>query len=183
MNLSFEVGKKINSVNYHIFDIETYEKKAPNGKVGAFVGMKAPNWCGAIVFNQANGKFVCVQEYRHGVNKVVTQFPCGTVEGNESAKDCCIREVCEELGIKQEDVSKCEQLFSGCPNPAFMNNTMTFFLIGLKDFVPNKQHLDAMEFVNVKELSESEVEEFLKEPDAAVMQQFAWTAMKYKFKV
>ena len=175
--LEFKVGKKINSVNCHIFNIDTYEKQAPNGNIGAFVKMEAPNWCGAIVKNRSNGKYVCVKEFRHGVNKVVTQFPCGTVEKGETAEVCVKREVCEELGITEEDILVIRKLYSGCPNPAFMDNTMTFFEIVIKDFKPKEQKLDSMEFVEVVELTKEEVDSFLRESDAALMQMFAWKCL------
>lgn len=82
-------------------------------------------------------------------------------------------------GRKGEDVYKTQLLYSGCTNPAFMNNTMSFYFVELKnDWELMKQKLDDMEFVEPVFLTEEEVEEFIEGPDAAIAQQFAWLSYK-----
>lgn len=80
MNTDFTGIKLVDSQSYHIFSVDTYQKKAPNGKTSKFVKLNAPDWVGAIVYDRSKNKYLCVKEYRHGVDKSVYQFPCGTVE-------------------------------------------------------------------------------------------------------
>lgn len=181
MNTDFTDIKLVNSQNYHIFSVDTYQKKAPNGKTSKFVKLNAPDWVGAIVYDRSKNKYLCVKEYRHGVDKSVYQFPCGTVEEGETPRDALYRELHEELGISMEYLSEgnhtITDLFVGCPNPAFMNNKMYFYLVNLPEFVKTEQELDENEFVEPVWLTEDEVDDFLKEPDAAIIQQLAWKCL------
>lgn len=182
MNTDFTDIKFIDSHNYHIFSVDTYQKTTPNGKTSKFVKLNAPDWVGAIVYDRSKNKYLCVKEYRHGVDKTVYQFPCGTVEEGEKPTDALCRELHEELGISMDyllgrnnTITAC--LFVGCPNPAFMNNKMYFYFIDLPEFVKTKQELDENEFVEPVWLTEEEVNNFLKEPDAAIIQQLAWKCL------
>ena len=55
-----------------------------------------------IVARDENGDFICVQQYRHGLDKVTTEFPAGGIEAadneyskikREDAFDCARREL------------------------------------------------------------------------------------------
>ena len=181
MNTDCTDIKFIDSHNYHIFSVDTYQKTAPNGKTSKFVKLNAPDWVGAIVYDRSKNKYLCVKEYRHGVDKTVYQFPCGTVEEGENPIDALYRELHEELGISMDYLlgknHTITDLFVGCPNPAFMNNKMYFYFIDLPEFVKTKQELDENEFVEPVWLTEDEVNNFLKEPDAAIIQQLAWKCL------
>ena len=181
MNTDFTNIEKVSSKDYHIFSVDTYNKTSPKGKVSNFVKLNSPNWVGAIVYDRSKNKYICVKEYRHGVDKTVFQFPCGTVEEGEKSLDALYRELHEELGISFEcfanGESRVVQLYSGCPNPAFMNNKMTFYFISIPEFVKTEQKLDENEFVEPVWLTEKEVDKFLAEPDSALMQQYAWSCI------
>jgi len=170
--------EKVDSKNYFIFSVDTYNKTNPKGKVSKFVKLNSPDWVGAIVYDRSKNKFICVKEYRHGIDKTVLQFPCGTVEEGEAPLDALYRELHEELGISLEYLAEgnhtVRKIYSGCPNPAFMNNTMTFYYINLPEFVKTEQELDENEFVEPVWLTEEEVDDFLAKPDSALMQQYAW---------
>ena len=50
MNTDFTDIKFIDSKNYHIFSVDTYQKKSPGGKTSKFVKLNAPDWVGAIIY-------------------------------------------------------------------------------------------------------------------------------------
>lgn len=65
-----------------------------------------------IVARDENGDFICVQQYRHGLDKVTTEFPAGGIEAadneyskikREDAFDCARRELLEETGCMSND--------------------------------------------------------------------------------
>ena len=176
-DLKFKVGKVIEEKDYHIFKVQSVEKINPKGEVSNFTKLKAPDWVGAIV--QVGNHYLCTKEYRHGVDKVIYQFPCGTVEEGESSLDCCLRELNEELGIRSDDITSINDLYTGCPNPAFMDNKMTFYLVKLRaDVTYDTQKLDKNEFIHPVLLNDIQVEDWLKEPDAGIQFQNAWRAKK-----
>ena len=177
--LEFKVGKVVEEKDYHIFTVQTIEKTSPDGKTSNFTKLKAPDWAGAIV--KCGDKFLCTKEYRHGIDKVVYQFPCGTVEKDETPLQCCIRELTEELGLKNSDLVSVTQLYKGCPNPAFMDNSMTFFVACVSNYSCDKQKLDENEFIEPVFLTKEEVEKFVNQPDANIMFQNAWRVFKEKY--
>lgn len=144
----WKVGESKELLKTPIWKVMETEKTMPNGKIGKFTSLKAPNWVSAVIVNKDTGKFIMNREFRHGVNKVIIEFPCGTVEEGESAENACIREVKEETGFT--NVKIVTKLYTGNPNPAFMDNRMTCFLVVVSGR-PEKQNLDADEFITTFE--------------------------------
>ena len=177
--INFTDIEMVDSKNFHIFTVDTYKKKSPKGDIAEFVKLKAPDWVGAIVFDKLRQNYILVKEYRHGVDKVVTQFPCGTVEQGEAPIDAILRELREEIGIKNSDVVKIEQLFTGCQNRAFMNNSMTFFYVEINSWESGKQKLDENEFVEPVLLTSEAIDTvFEKELLSDITQRYAWLKFK-----
>lgn len=122
-NLNFEVLEEVDSTKFPIFDVSLTKKVAPNGKEGNYVSIKSPDWVSAIVETEKapfGEKFVMVSQFRHGLNKVLIEFPCGIVEEGESSLDAILRECEEEIGLDRNKVLEVKKLYEANPNPAFI---------------------------------------------------------------
>lgn len=165
----WKVGESKEILKTPIWKVMETEKTMPNGKTGKFTSLVAPDWVSAVIVNADTGKFIMNHEFRHGENKIISEFPCGTVEEGESAEDACIREVKEETGFK--NVRIVTRLYKGNPNPAFMNNRMTCFLVVVSGR-PEKQNLDADEFITIFETDDPA--SFLNVEEAPIISMCAW---------
>ncbi len=174
----WKIKKEVLRVETPIFDVVKTEKENPNGKIGHFVSIDAPNWVSSIVFNRDTNKWMMVREFRHGINKYIYEFPSGTVEENETQEDAIIRELKEELGVT--NVSIIEKLFEGCPNVAMFNNKWTFFYCEVSG--KDKQKLDKFEDVEPVEMRLNEIEEAFKNMgiECTIAQQFAWYIFSHR---
>ena len=111
-----------------IFDISEMERTSHDGRHGKFVRLDSPDWVVAIPwFRRQDGVpcFVMEEQWRHGPGRVTREFPAGLVEKGESGEDAAKRELMEETGMS----GKFTFLGAACPNPAFMNNVQSFFLV------------------------------------------------------
>lgn len=168
----WKVGESKNILHTPIWDVIETEKVMPNGKEGKFISLKAPNWVSAVVKDIDNNTFIMNREFRHGPNKKIVEFPCGTVEDGETPEEACIREVKEETGF--QNVKIVTKLFCGNPNNAFMNNSMTAFYVEVSG-KEGSQKLDDSEFITTVIVDNPE-EVFTDE--SPIISQFAWLAYK-----
>jgi len=178
--LSFEVLEEIKNIEFPIFDVSLTKKVAPNGKEGNYVSIKSPDWVSAVVETEKasfDERFVMVSQFRHGENKVLTEFPCGMIEEGETPLDAILRECEEEIGLDKNKILEIKKLYEANPNPAFMNNKMTCYYIKVES-VNSEQKLDENEFVKKTLLDERRVENIMNFPETSIMMKHAWE--KYK---
>ena len=174
--LSFEVLEEVDNIKFPIFDVSLTKKVAPNKKEGNYVSIKSPDWVSAIV-ETVGGSFIVVSQYRHGVNNVLTEFPCGIVEDGETPLDAILRECEEEIGLDKNKILEIKKLYEANPNPAFMDNKMTCYYIKV-EVCYSDQKLDENEFIKRDFLSYSRVESIMNFPETSIMMKHAWE--KYK---
>ena len=152
----------------------------PNKKEGNYVSIKSPDWVSAIVETEKASfreRFVMVSQYRHGENKILTEFPCGMVEEDETPIDAILRECEEEIGLDKNKILEIKKLYEANPNPAFMNNKMTCYYIKVES-VNSEQKLDENEFVKKVFYDIDKVESTMKHSETSIMMKHAWE--KYK---
>ncbi|NLA93276.1 MAG: NUDIX hydrolase, partial [Spirochaetales bacterium] len=61
-----------------IFDVVSVERQAPDGRVGSFIEVDAPQWATVIPwFRDKEGipHFIMVKQYRHGSDQITIEFP------------------------------------------------------------------------------------------------------------
>ena len=178
--LSFEVLEEVDNIKFPIFDVSLTKKIAPNEKEGNYVSIKSPDWVSAIVVTEKASfreRFVMVSQYRHGENKILTEFPCGMVEEGETPIDAILRECEEEIGLDKNKILEIKKLYEANPNPAFMNNKMICYYIKVES-VNSEQKLDENEFVKKVFFDIDTVESTMKLPETSIMMKYAWE--KYK---
>lgn len=118
--------------------------------------MEYPSWINVIAIT-TDGRFVMVEQYRHGLGDVFTELVAGVVEDGEPPLEAAKRELAEETGYGKGEWSLLTVLGA---NPGNMNN-LTYSYLAKNVELIGSQHLDTTEDVNVKLMSESEVRALL----------------------
>ena len=114
-NLKWERVKTEHIVKDEWIDFRRVAYKLPDGNVfSPFYNYSRRNYV-IVVASDEQGKFLCVKQFRHGIEKVTTEFPAGGIErsgkqeyadGEEdktSAEDALVaakRELIEETGYE-----------------------------------------------------------------------------------
>lgn len=125
----------------------------PNGRINEeFYVLEYPTWVNVIA-RTADGHFVMVEQYRHGLNDIFVELCAGVVEEGETPLEGAKRELREETGYEG---GVWTQQMVICGNPSVTNNlTYCFLAEGVE--LKGRQHLDATEDINVKLLTEEEL--------------------------
>lgn len=131
----------------------------PNGVVHPeYYVLEYPTWVNIIAIT-TEGRFVMVEQYRHGLADVFTELVAGVAEKGEAPLQAARRELLEETGYGNGEW----QLFTVLSaNPGSMTNlTYTFLATGVEPV--SGQHLDATEDIAVKLLTQDEIKGMLLE--------------------
>lgn len=129
----------------------------PNGVVHPeYYVLEYPTWVNIIAIT-ADGRFVMVEQYRHGLGDVFTELVAGVAEKGEEPLQAARRELLEETGFGGGEWQLYTVLSA---NPGSMNNlTYTFLATGVEKI--SAQHLDATEDIAVRLLTADEVKAML----------------------
>ena len=107
-----------------------------------------PDWVDVIALT-ADYKIVLVEQFRHPVRQLRTEFPAGAVEDGETPLGAIQRELREETGF----VARHWRLLGSVPvNPAWQDNRIHSFL-ALDARRETAQALDEGEMIGVRELA------------------------------
>ncbi len=100
--------------------------RVPNGTILApYHTIEFPEWVCAIALTPAR-EIVLIEEYRHGVERLSVELPCGTPEDEgEDVLEAMQRELLEETGYASEEW---HSLGSSTANTARQNNRVHAFL-------------------------------------------------------
>jgi 8-oxo-dGTP pyrophosphatase MutT (NUDIX family) len=93
-------------------------------KRASFYTVDVPDWINVIAITPENN-VVLIEQYRQGVEELVTELPSGMVDMNEAAETAARRELLEETGYEAEEWAL---LGVTLPNPAFHNNRIHHYL-------------------------------------------------------
>ncbi len=123
-----------------------------------------------IVASDTEGRFLCVRQFRQGIQEVTTEFPAGGIErkdGKEygppeemSAEDALTaarRELREETGYESDEW---EHLLT-VPSNATIADNYAFIYRATNCRKVSEQELDETEFLNVTGYSPDEIEELI----------------------
>lgn len=129
----------------------------PNGTIHPeYYVLEYPAWVNVIAIT-TEGKFVMVEQYRHGLGDVFTEICAGVVEKGEEPLHAAQRELLEETGYGKGNW----QLFTVLSaNPGTTTN-LTYTYLATDVEPVSTQHLDETEDIAVKLLSPEEVRDML----------------------
>ena len=125
----------------------------PSGEINdEFYILEYPTWINVIAITE-EGKFVMVEQYRHGLDEVGIELCAGVVEEGEDPMDGARRELAEETGYTGGEWELTSVLSA---NPSTTTNlTYCYIARGVK--LTGTQHLDRTEDIRVRLMSRDEL--------------------------
>jgi 8-oxo-dGTP pyrophosphatase MutT (NUDIX family) len=128
------------------------------GEVLERLVLEAPDWVNVVPVT-ADGRLVCVRQYRFGTAAVELEIPAGIVDPGESHRAAAERELREETGYSSPRWS---YLGAAASNPAFLDNMCHHWLA--VDVTPTgRQQLDPGEDIAVETVPLDEVPRLVSE--------------------
>jgi ADP-ribose pyrophosphatase len=145
------LGSRKTSFKGRVFDIETVELNAPDGR--KFVRhVVVHGGASAMIPLMPNGRILLVKQFRLPAGRMLWEIPAGTLDKGESPMACARRELVEETGHRAAKVTKIAEFFSA---PGFCTERLFLFLCeGLKKVKPLE--LDDDEDIEVREFKLSD---------------------------
>ena len=147
----------------------------PNGNiVEPYYVLEYPNWVDVIPVT-GNNEIIMIRQYRHGINKVSLELPCGAIESHETPLEAAKRELLEETGYT------CKKFVEMCklsPNPANHSNYIYSYL-AMDVKLTNNQNLDYSEDIDFVAIPIHEVKRMLKNNE--IIQAMHVSALFYVF--
>lgn len=129
----------------------------PDGRINPeFYVLEYPSWVN-IIARDREGMYIMVEQYRHGLGVVEMELCAGVVEEGETPLEAAKRELEEETGYTG---GTWETGMVICGNPSVTNN-LTYCFIARDVEQTAAQHLDAVEDLVVRRISEAELYELL----------------------
>ena len=131
--------------------------RLPDGRINdEYYLLEYPDWVNVLAITD-NGSFVMIEQYRHGIDRVITELCAGVIEDGEDPETAARRELLEETGYSG---GKWSLLSVICQNHSTCNNyTYCFLAEGV--VLTSDQHLDATEDIAVRLMSENQLCEML----------------------
>lgn len=131
--------------------------KLPSGIIHPeYYVLEYPDWVNIIAITE-DGRFVMVEQYRHGWGDVLTELCAGCVEEGEDPLDAAKRELAEETGYTG---GEWELFMEISGNPSTTSNVTHCYIA--RGVVPTQgQHLDRTEDIAVKILTREELYDML----------------------
>lgn len=130
----------------------------PNGQINnEYYVLEYPSWVNVIAVTD-DGRFVMIEQYRHGLGVIETELCAGVVEEGEDTLAAAQRELAEESGYGGGNW-RLLTVLSG--NPSTTSN-LTYCYVAEGVTRISGQHLDRTEDVAVRILSREQVIELLR---------------------
>ena len=169
-NLSWNLYKEEHVVQDEWIDFRSNIYELPDGKKIGPVYNYSKHSFSVIVALDEEGRYICVKQYRHGIDEVTTEFPAGAVEYKEKsdvpyitydniiatedeAFEAARRELREETGYISDNW---KHLLTVPANATLSNSRVHIYLATGCRHVSD-QELDFSEFLNVELVTEDDL--------------------------
>lgn len=129
----------------------------PDGRINdEYYLLEYPNWVNVVAVT-TEGRFVMIEQYRHGIDEVIVELCAGVVENGEDTEVAARRELLEETGYAGGEWRLLNVI---CQNPSTCNNyTYCYLAEGVVKVADQK--LDATEDIAVRLFTENEIRSML----------------------
>lgn len=147
----------------------------PDGdEIGPFYTYHKQDYA-VIVATDAEGRYICVNQFRQGIGAITTEFVAGGIEafdgktdraGNPAVEEskalaAAKRELREESGYESDEW---EHLMT-IPSSATINDNYAHIFLAKNCRLTSEQELDSTEFINVTLIDEAELSEMIRRGD------------------
>lgn len=130
-----------------IYDIHKDTINLPNGKTTERE-VVVHSGAAAILPIDKDGNIIFVRQYRHPAKSLVLEIPAGMLDKGEDTRDCAIRELEEEIGMKTNKLSFMIKMYLAV---GYSNEEISIYLA--EDLEEGTQNLDEDEFVTIEKYS------------------------------
>lgn len=159
-NISWKTIASKTIVEDQWIHIKDHTIELPNGTIMEnYYGVEMNDW-GAVFAITSNKEVIIIKQYRHGLNNVFFELPCGIIDEGEEPIDGCRRELLEETGYTTNE----KLIFLGKvnPSPAKFNNWNHCYL-ALNVAETDIQNLEESENIIVEKVAVSELKGMIRE--------------------
>jgi 8-oxo-dGTP pyrophosphatase MutT (NUDIX family) len=164
------------SINEHL-RIYKHRVQLPNGKIIDDYGVVDLGAGAVVVPVTSEGNIVLVSQYRHGSDEIITGFPAGRYDEEETAEVTAIRELKEETGYETKNIKYLGKLIS---NPGKNRGWVKVYLA--KDCIKKGQpEGDVTEEIEVMEVDWDKMEKLILEGEIVEAQTIAAWMLARKF--
>lgn len=122
------------------------EVELPDGKITTREKVGHPGAVAIVPVNE-NNDIILVKQYRYPVEKILVEIPAGKLDDKEPPIECARRELHEEAGIINGEMTLLTTIFT---TPGFSNEKMDIFLArGFKEIGNNPEHDEFLHVIKV----------------------------------
>ena len=116
-----------------------------------------------IVASDADGRFLCVRQFRQGIRQVTTEFPAGAIEkkDGEDPAEAALRAAQRELREETGCVSDSWRRLLVIPSSATISDNYAYLYAAENCRKVTDQDLDEMELLRVEKHSAEEIDAML----------------------
>ena len=125
-----------------ILRVDTVE--LPDGQISTREIIEHPGGVCVVAIDENNYVYM-VKQFRKACEQVIIEIPAGKLDEGENPKDCGMRELEEETGLKARNFVS---LGSILPSPGYAAEVIYIYLA--TDLYDGKRHLDDGEFLDVE---------------------------------
>lgn len=141
----------------NIIDLDVDDVRLPNGH---YSKRELVHHSGAVavIAVTAEGKVVCVRQFRKPLEKTTVEIPAGKLEPGEDPTTCAYRELAEETGYRADDLQYVTSFYA---SPGFCDECLHVYVTN--QLTAGHRSLDDDEFVESVELSLLEAASLMRE--------------------